>query len=136
MADRPGAPDRPESAVPSYSVNQASRLLPALTQVLRSLIIELGIATDPDALGQLRSAEGHNGGGAAASAMLQAGARVEREMEFLKRHGILLRDATSGLVDFPATRQGRPIFLCWRLGEPAIGYWHGRDEGYVHRRPL
>lgn len=115
---------------------QANLLLPSLIPVLRSLVIQLGAATDQEALGRVRSAEGHNGGGAAASAMLQASDRVKREMEFLQQHGILLRDASSGLVDFPAEREGRPVFLCWRLGEPAVEYWHQRDEGYVNRQSL
>ena len=68
--------------------------------------------------------------------MLQAGRRVEREMEFLREHGILLRDVQAGLVDFPSERDGEPIFLCWRLDEPAIEYWHHRDQGFVHRQPL
>ncbi|HVB13396.1 MAG TPA: DUF2203 domain-containing protein [Candidatus Dormibacteraeota bacterium] len=119
-----------------YTVAQASQLLPTLTQVLQSLLVQLGVATDPEALGRIRGAEGHNGGGAAASAMLRAGDRVEREMEFLHQHGILLRDAHSGLVDFPAERDGQPVFLCWRLGEPAISYWHQRDEGFVNRQRL
>ncbi|MGA7172030.1 MAG: DUF2203 domain-containing protein [Candidatus Dormiibacterota bacterium] len=137
MARRPDEPGRRESArEPVYTVAQANLLLPSLIPVLRSLVIQLGAATDQEALGRVRSAEGHNGGGAAASAMLQAGDRVKREMEFLQQHGILLRDASSGLVDFPAEREGRPVFLCWRLGEPAVEYWHQRDEGYVNRQSL
>ncbi|MGH7642815.1 MAG: DUF2203 domain-containing protein [Candidatus Dormibacteria bacterium] len=130
-----GAPLLPPK-IRLYTVAQANQLLPALTQVLQSLTLQLGVATDQDALGQVRSTEGHNGGGAAASAMLQAGERVEREMEFLQQHGILLRDAQSGLIDFPSQREGQPIFLCWRLGELAVGYWHQRNEGFVNRQLL
>lgn len=115
---------------------QANRLLPALTRVLDSLTSELGGATDPETLDRLRAVDGHNGGGAAAAAMLRAGERVAREMAFLEQHGILLRDADAGLVDFPAEREGRPVFLCWRRGEPGVDFWHGRDEGFVSRRPL
>ncbi|MGP8248449.1 MAG: DUF2203 domain-containing protein [Candidatus Dormibacteria bacterium] len=121
---------------PLYTVAQANRLLPALTEVLQSLVTGLGQATDEQALRQVRAAEGHNGGGAAASAMLRAGRRLEREMEFLRQHAILLRDPQTGLVDFPSELEGEPIFLCWRLGEPAVEFWHRRDEGFVHRQPL
>ena len=31
--------------------------------------------------------------------------------------GIQLRQIETGLVDFPALVSGRPIWLCWRLGE-------------------
>lgn len=119
-----------------YTVAQANQLLPALTQVLQSLLAGLGEATDEGALRQVRDTEGHNGGGAAASAMLRAGRRLEREMEFLRGHAILLRDPRTGLVDFPSELGGEPVYLCWRLGELAVEFWHRRDEGFVHRQHL
>jgi hypothetical protein len=39
-------------------------------------------------------------------------------------------------VDFPAERDGRPVYLCWRLGEPSVQFWHEIDAGFVGRRPL
>ena len=51
--------------------------------------------------------------------------------------GCILRDVDAGLVDFPArVRGGRTVFLCWRLGEPAIAFWHGTGEGFAGRKPL
>ena len=41
-----------------------------------------------------------------------------------------------GLLDFPALRDGRPIYLCWKAGEPQIAHWHGTDETFVDRKPL
>jgi len=50
--------------------------------------------------------------------------------------GALVKDLDVGLVDFPATRDGEEILLCWRLGEAEVGFWHGLDEGFSGRRPL
>ena len=50
--------------------------------------------------------------------------------------GALVKDLDVGLVDFPATRGGEDVLLCWRLGEDEIGFWHGLDEGYSGRKPL
>lgn len=51
--------------------------------------------------------------------------------------GCVLRDVDAGLVDFPArARGGRTVFLCWRLGEPEIAFWHGTNEGFAGRKPL
>ena len=51
--------------------------------------------------------------------------------------GCILRDVDLGLVDFPFRASGgATIFLCWRLGEPAIAFWHGVDEGYAGRKPI
>jgi hypothetical protein len=50
--------------------------------------------------------------------------------------GITLRDIESGLIDFPALASGRQIWLCWRLGEDDIGWWHELSEGFSGRREL
>lgn len=50
--------------------------------------------------------------------------------------GITLRDIETGLIDFPALVNGRPICLCWRLGEERIEWWHDLDAGFGGRRPL
>jgi hypothetical protein len=57
----------------------------------------------------------------------------EHELEAL---GIVLKDRRLGLVDFPGEIHGRRVWLCWRLGEPAIQYWHDLDAGFAGRQPL
>ncbi len=50
--------------------------------------------------------------------------------------GIELKDLDTGLIDFPAMRFSEPVYLCWKLGEDEILYWHGRSEGFRGRKPL
>jgi hypothetical protein len=50
--------------------------------------------------------------------------------------GCVLKDWRTGLVDFPAQRSGRRVWLCWRLGEPVITHWHDLHEGYAGRQPV
>jgi hypothetical protein len=54
----------------------------------------------------------------------------------IDRLGITLRDIESGLIDFPALVAGRPVWLCWRIGEPSVGFWHAHDTGFASRRPI
>jgi hypothetical protein len=61
---------------------------------------------------------------------MQAGVARLVEMD------ITLRDIATGLIDFPALVSGRPIWLCWRLGEGDVAHWHPHDEGFDTRRPL
>jgi hypothetical protein len=61
---------------------------------------------------------------------MQAGVARLIDME------ITLRDISTGLIDFPALVSGRPVWLCWRLGETDVANWHAHDEGYDSRRPL
>jgi hypothetical protein len=50
--------------------------------------------------------------------------------------GITLREIETGLIDFPALASGRQIWLCWRLGEDDVDWWHGVEEGFAGRRRL
>jgi len=50
--------------------------------------------------------------------------------------GVLVKDLDMGLVDFPSLLDGEEIYLCWKLGEDRIGFWHGIDEGFASRKPL
>ena len=51
--------------------------------------------------------------------------------------GCILRDLDLGLIDFPfRARGGSMVYLCWKLGEPAIRFWHGTDEGFAGRKSL
>jgi hypothetical protein len=50
--------------------------------------------------------------------------------------GVLVKDLDIGLVDFPSLLDGQEIYLCWKLGEEHITFWHGIDEGFAGRKPL
>ena len=50
--------------------------------------------------------------------------------------GCLIKDLDIGLIDFPTTYRGEEVYLCWKLGEPGIEYWHGVDEGFRGRKPI
>ena len=62
--------------------------------------------------------------------------RMEGTVRQIDAWGVTLRDIGSGLVDFPALVNGRPVWLCWRLGEDEVAYWHELDAGFAGRRPL
>ncbi len=47
-----------------------------------------------------------------------------------------MKDLDSGLLDFPSKRDGDVVLLCWRVGEPEIGWWHTVEEGFAGRKPL
>jgi len=60
----------------------------------------------------------------------------QAEVERLAEHGVIVRDVKDGLVDFPAQRDGQLVFLCWRLGEASIRFWHEPGAGFAGRRPI
>jgi hypothetical protein len=63
--------------------------------------------------------------------------RMQTSVAQIDAWGVTLRDIGSGLIDFPALAMGRPIWLCWRLGDGAqIGWWHEANAGFDSRQPL
>ncbi len=78
---------------------------------------------------------------AAAAAGLTASAeqlsrQIEEGVEEILDKGIIVRDVSRGLVDFPSQRDGREVYLCWIGGEERIDFWHKTDRGFSHREPL
>jgi hypothetical protein len=57
-------------------------------------------------------------------------------IEQVQSLGCVIKDLETGLVDFPTLLRGDEVFLCWRLGEAGIGYWHGVDEGFRGRKKV
>ena len=73
--------------------------------------------------------------------------RLEREAAQLARDidgyiaevrelGVEMKGFDTGLVDFPGEVDGRPVLLCWQLGEESVQYWHEEDAGFAGRQPL
>lgn len=126
-----------------FTLDEAQRLLPEVERFLRSAM---------DARQEYQDAEG------AIQAMnerimLLGGMMVDREqaleaktrreqaaavmrnaIENVQQMGCLVKDLDTGLVDFPTLLRGVEVYLCWKLGEPGIEYWHGVDEGFRGRK--
>jgi len=62
--------------------------------------------------------------------------RLLAKAEEIESTGCVLRDLEIGLVDFPFRSRTGTVFLCWRVGEPVILFWHGADEGFAGRKPI
>lgn len=112
---------------------------------LRSLLTELRDDRDAIASGQarleaLRRAGDDGDHRAQLEQEQEQMTAIVRRMEVAVRQidgwGITLRDISTGLVDIPALANGRPIWLCWKLGEDDIAWWHELDTGLAGRKPL
>jgi len=66
----------------------------------------------------------------------KAAEQLAQTIEEIQQTGCLVKDLETGLVDFPSLRGGEEVYLCWKLGEARIGYWHGIEEGFAGRKPL
>ena len=85
---------------------------------------------------RITSAVQIDGGGVEGSGWFRAQEELKAELLWLADRGILLRDPETGLVDFPAEMDGRRVFLCWRLGEDRVAWYHEQQAGFTGRQPL
>ncbi len=59
-----------------------------------------------------------------------------RQLEQIHATGCVVKDIEVGLLDFPARINGEAVYLCWRLGEDRIRFYHNQDEGFSGRKPI
>jgi hypothetical protein len=127
-----------------FTLDEATALLPTLRPILEEIIALRARLerTERDLVSLHWKArtnghadhQGSFGEGQSARTALMA----EINAQLLKIHelGVELKDPAVGLIDFPSLRDDREVYLCWRLGEPSIGYWHETTTGFDSRQPL
>jgi hypothetical protein len=64
------------------------------------------------------------------------GAKLQTALERIEATGCVVKDLQAGLLDFPALLNNQEVYLCWRLGEDRIRFYHGIHEGFSGRKPL
>jgi hypothetical protein len=119
-----------------YSRTEAEALLPRVKPLLMKLRDAKDMLVDSDAHEVLADAAATNGGGGEGRQVGEAFLEVQRLLGALQEAGIVIRDIDRGLIDFPAIRQGREVYLCWELGEDRVAHWHELEGGYGGRQPL
>jgi hypothetical protein len=133
-----------------FSVEQANRTLPLVRRIVEDIVrehrrwqekileLELIASTAAKATGTERPTGAPRDERIAA--IEQDAMAIARDIDVFEREleelGIVLKDRRLGLIDFPGEVDGRRVWLCWRLGEPAVQYWHDLDAGYAGRQPL
>lgn len=126
-----------------FTIDQANRLLPDLIPLLEEL---RSLKRQLDRLGAEQSqrfekarSNGHNRVAELADLAAQVEELVNETNDLVARIaalGVELKDIDLGLIDFPSLRHNQRVYLCWKLGEPAVQYWHPVEEGYAGRRPI
>jgi len=94
----------------TYSLDEARALLPTIRATLLGIAVERRTGGD---VVTLQALLGH-----------------------LDSLGVVVRDLDAGLIDIPTLRGGERAWLCWRLEDPALEWWHTTSEGFASRRPL
>jgi len=123
-----------------YTPGQANRALPLVRRIVEDVVRTHRRWRDVIQELQLLPPGARERGDARVPALEREAAGLAHELEAFEREldalGVALKDRQMGLVDFLGEEEGRPVWLCWRLGEPAVQYWHDLDAGFAGRRPL
>jgi hypothetical protein len=130
MADRTFTPDEANSAL-----DQVRPLAERMVE-LRTRLAEL----EDEQREVVRIVAGNGSGEGVGDARTPEFATLARELQDvvdeLTSIGIQLKDADTGLLDFPAIREGEDVLLCWSVGEPAVEWWHGLEDGFAGRQRI
>jgi len=65
-----------------------------------------------------------------------AARKLKDAIQEVEELGCTIKDLDIGLIDFLTLFHGREVCLCWKLGEAAITYWHGTEEGFAGRKAI
>jgi hypothetical protein len=118
-----------------FTVEEANALLPRLKPLVAELqqTHELVLTLRSRVQSVLEKSEAGSGS-AAASRLAMAFMRLEDLVQQINQLGVEVKDVNSGLCDFLAVYKGREIYLCWRLGEEQVEWWHDLHTGFRGRR--
>ena len=126
-----------------FTVEQAEALLPQLAPLLWQLRqLKEEHDASQKALAALQAKAAGNGHGMdgelgqARAGLQHAVTGINAIIERVQGMGCELKDMEMGLIDFRSEMDGREVYLCWKLGEENIGWWHETDSGFSSRRPL
>ena len=120
-----------------FTLSEANETL----NLIRPLVDEIQairqkvLSSQPDIWSALEKSVG-NGGNRSLSLLIEDFEQLDALVHSILELGVLIKDINTGLLDFPALREGREVYLCWQLGEGEIAFWHEVDSGYAGRQPI
>ena len=127
----------------SFSVEDANKALPLVKAIVEDIVKQFEVVNDlKTRLSALQGNRRKASNDLHAEEFAQSQTNLEAEeatligyIEELTRLGVELK-GPDGLCDFPSLRDGREVYLCWRLGEPQVAHWHELNAGVAGRMPL
>ena len=135
----PVTPSKPKQR---FTLEQANRSLPLVSRIVRDIVATHKRITQ---LQHSQSQQGKTAGRQQQAATknqtpqpeLEAAVdRLQAFVDELTSIGVELKDYQMGLVDFIGRHQGRDVYLCWKLGESKISFWHELHTGFAGRQPV
>jgi hypothetical protein len=125
-----------------FTPDEANRTLPLVRRIVEDIVAAYGEWKESLGRYELAAAGQRAGSGESPEAVAlrervdEVARTINGYITELEQVGCVLKGFDDGLVDFRGRLDDRDVWLCWKLGEAAVGHWHEMDEGYRSRRPL
>lgn len=120
-----------------FTLREANSLIPQLEDHLTAVKQDKAVLLRVKDEIKKASAKAHLGGGSyAGPRYISALRQISENLQAVHETGVLVKDVDIGLCDFPAMLEGRIVFLCWKLGEQDVRWWHETHSGYLGRQPI
>ncbi len=125
----------------TFTVDDANKTLPLVRRIVGDIVKDYWRWQDKvrqfEAAALLRTIDRPNED---ADRLEQEAQQIARDIDGyvveIRQLGVQMKGLDTGLVDFPGEVNGRPVLLCWQLGEESVQYWHDEEEGFAGRQPL
>jgi hypothetical protein len=120
-----------------FTLEEANNLIPKLRPLIRRVVTESKtLFSMQDEIKKARSKANLGGGSYQGAAYLERLVSLTSAVGEVEKTGVLVKDYNTGLCDFPHLKDGRIIYLCWKMDEKEITHWHEVDSGFAGRKPL
>ena len=114
--------------------NEALKAIRPAMEEVQSIRREI-LAHQPEIWSVMEKSAG-NGGNPTLSRMVKTFDRLDELIHLIQDMGAFIKDINSGLLDFPALKDGREVYLCWKYGENDIQFWHEIEDGFAGRQSI
>ena len=120
-----------------FTLEEANALIPQLLNLVPE-IQKLSGSMDHDFpdIHNAREKAKWNGGSPQGTRYLNVILKYSHLIQEIESIGCEIKGVREGLIDFPSIREGREVYLCWRMPEKEICFWHGLDAGFSGRQPI
>ncbi|MES1257767.1 MAG: DUF2203 domain-containing protein [Acidobacteriota bacterium] len=128
-----------------FTLSEARALLPSVGRTIREAVQAKGRYQEAEQylhdLGQRILMQGGMSVDTAAAESWKAqrdsnANALKNSLEKVEELGVVVKDLDVGLLDFPTLYRGEEVYLCWRMDEDDIEFWHGVHEGFAGRRQI
>ena len=136
----PGSPSfTPKSVKPSistkrFTVAEANKTLPLVSRIVADIVKSHDRALQLQA--KLEAEPNSKSAGANQAELDKVMDRLQSFVSELADIGVELKDYQTGLIDFVGSHRGRDVYLCWKLGEDKIAFWHEMNTGFAGRKSV